>query len=121
MKRKEFAMRKLIALDFLASLVIFKIYYRRYIEEHGQIEFNKNYPARDVRPRELLAIRDTKTRASEKLYAKKLRSWQSNKKEQKAKDGERELDAKIAVAWESLDEGRLLELALQYEANLGVH
>lgn len=66
------------------------------MEKHGT---DKDYPARNIRPRHLLSIRDSGAPGCKRIYQKQLQIWELEKQEMHARQREENLERKMEDAW----------------------
>ena len=84
---------------------------RSYIQQHGD---DASYPARNIRPRYLLGIRDADTPQSQRIYDAQLRIWKQEKKEGLSRAKEDEWQHAVEQAWAELEDAKLVEQMKHY-------
>jgi len=87
--------------------------YRKHIEQHGT---QHKYSARTVCPRYLLGLRDSTSPQNQRIYEKKVRIWELERKEKKAKADKAKIQARMEHAWAKLEEEQLQDWAQKLDA-----
>lgn len=85
---------------------------RKYTERHGTED---GYPSRNVRPRYLLGLLDSGSSQGQRIYENQLRIWQLEKREQKERVFEDQLQQKIEKTRAELEEKIFQEHVRRYE------
>ncbi|KAF9078134.1 hypothetical protein BDP27DRAFT_1413064 [Rhodocollybia butyracea] len=86
---------------------------KKHVEQHGA---QNEYSPRNVRPRYLLGLQDSTSPQNQCLYEKKVRIWELERKERKAKAEEEKIQARMEKAWANLDEEQLQDWAQKLDA-----
>ncbi|KAF9070513.1 hypothetical protein BDP27DRAFT_1510491 [Rhodocollybia butyracea] len=86
---------------------------KKHVEQHGA---QNEYSPRNVRPCYLLGLRDSTSPQNQRLYEKKVRIWELERKERKAKAEEEKIQARMEKAWANLDEEQLQDWAQKLDA-----
>ncbi|KAF9077147.1 hypothetical protein BDP27DRAFT_1509089 [Rhodocollybia butyracea] len=86
---------------------------RKHVEQHGT---QNEYSARNVQPHYLLGLRDSTSPQNQHLYEKKLRIWELERRERKAKAEEEKIQARMEKVWANLDKEQLQDWAQKLNA-----